>query len=34
MQTKVKNQYLKKLIMLDKIYIDDNKFDNTGDNLL
>lgn len=27
MQTKVKNQYLKEFIMLDKIYKNDDKFD-------
>lgn len=32
-QTGVRNQYSKKLIMLDKIYKDDNKFGGTGDNI-
>ena len=32
MQTGVRNQYSKELIMLDKIYKDDDKFGGTGDN--
>lgn len=32
MQNRVRNQYLKEFIMLDKIYKDDNKFDGIGDN--
>lgn len=28
----ITNQYSKELIMLDKIYKDDNKFGSTGDN--
>lgn len=29
---RIRNEYLKKLIMLDKIYKDDNKFCDIGDN--
>lgn len=32
MQTGIGNQYSKELIMLDKIYKNDDKFDGTGDN--
>lgn len=32
MQTEVRNQYSKELIMLDKIYTDDDKFGGTTDN--
>ena len=32
MQTVVINQYLKKLLILDKIYKDDNKFGGMGNN--
>lgn len=33
MQTKIKNQYFKELIILNKICKDDEKFDDTDDNL-
>lgn len=32
MQIRVRNQYLKKLIMIDKIYKNNNKFSSTDDN--